>query len=61
MKAQKWDSQKGEKFLADSSSALFVAFIENQAVAFLTANRLQRFNKRARKFCCMKLASMKSF
>jgi ribosomal protein S18 acetylase RimI-like enzyme len=41
-----WDSQQGEKFLNDSNNALFVAFLENQAVGFLTANRLQRFDKR---------------
>ena len=41
-----WDSQQGEKFLKDSNNALFVAFLENQAVGFLTANRLQRFDKR---------------
>ncbi len=41
-----WDSQQGEKFLKDSNNALFVAFLENQAVEFLTANRLQRFDKR---------------
>jgi ribosomal protein S18 acetylase RimI-like enzyme len=41
-----WDSQQGEKFLKDSNNALFVAFFENQAVGFLTANRLQRFDKR---------------
>ncbi|MFZ1042061.1 MAG: GNAT family N-acetyltransferase [Anaerolineales bacterium] len=41
-----WDSQQGEKFLKDSNNVLFVAFLENQAVGFLTANRLQRFDKR---------------
>ena len=41
-----WDSRQGEKFLNDSNNALFVAFLENQAVGFLTANRLQRFDKR---------------
>ena len=41
-----WDLQEGAKFLEDSSNALFVAFFENQAVGFLTANRLQRFDKR---------------
>jgi ribosomal protein S18 acetylase RimI-like enzyme len=41
-----WDSQQGEKFLKDSNNALFVAFLENQAVGFLSANRLQRFDQR---------------
>ena len=41
-----WDLQEGAKFLKDSSNALFVAFLENQAVGFLTANRLQRFDNR---------------
>ncbi|MGD0611790.1 MAG: GNAT family N-acetyltransferase [Anaerolineales bacterium] len=41
-----WDSRQGEKFLKDPSNALFVAFLENRAVGFLTANRLQRFDKR---------------
>src|ERR1700690_4008220 len=41
-----WDSQEGTKFLKDSNNVLFVAFLENQAVGFLTANRLQRFDKR---------------
>jgi len=41
-----WDAPQGEKFLKDASSALFVAFIKDQAVGFLTANRLQRFDQR---------------
>ena len=41
-----WDLQQGEKFLNDPNNALFVAFIENKALGFLTANRLQRFDKR---------------
>jgi len=41
-----WNSQQGEKFLTDSHNALFVAFLKDQAVGFLTANRLQRFDKR---------------
>jgi ribosomal protein S18 acetylase RimI-like enzyme len=41
-----WDLQQGAKFLKDSNNALFVAFLENQAVGFLTANRIQRFDKR---------------
>ena len=41
-----WDWQQGEKFLKDPNNALFVAFIENKALGFLTANRLQRFDKR---------------
>jgi GNAT superfamily N-acetyltransferase len=41
-----WDSHEGMKFLNDPNNALFVAFLEDQAVGFLTANRLQRFDKR---------------
>jgi ribosomal protein S18 acetylase RimI-like enzyme len=41
-----WDPQQGEKFLKDPNNALWVAFLENKAVGFLTANRLQRFDKR---------------
>src|SRR6202142_3357231 len=41
-----WDSREGKKFLKDSNNALFVAFLENQAVGFLSANLLQRFDKR---------------
>ena len=41
-----WDARHGHKFLEDPNNALFVAFIENRAVGFLTANRLQRFDQR---------------
>lgn len=41
-----WNLQQGQKFLTDSHNALFVAFLKDQAVGFLTANRLQRFDKR---------------
>ena len=41
-----WDSHQGEKFLKDPNNALLIAFMENKAVGFLTANRLQRFDKR---------------
>lgn len=41
-----WDLQQGAMFLKDSNNALFVAFLDNQAVGFSTANRLQRFDKR---------------
>jgi GNAT superfamily N-acetyltransferase len=41
-----WDPQHGAAFLRDSSSALFLAFSGEQAVGFLTANRLQRFDAR---------------
>lgn len=41
-----WDLQEGQNFLSNPDNALFVAFWEGQAAGFLTANRLQRFDKR---------------
>jgi len=41
-----WDLQQGDKFLNDPHNALFVAFLKDRAVGFLTANLLQRFDKR---------------
>lgn len=41
-----WDKLQGQKFLAKSDNALFVAFLDKQAVGFVTCYRLQRFDKR---------------
>jgi len=46
-----WDTQQGKKFIANPDNALFVAYLDNQIVGFLTAHRLQRFdNKKAEVF-----------
>lgn len=41
-----WDKEEGAKFLSDPDAALFVAFVDGAAVGFLTAYRLQRFDRR---------------
>lgn len=41
-----WDLEEGQKFLSNNDNALFVAFENDRAVGFLTAHRLQRFDKR---------------
>jgi len=41
-----WDIEQGRKFLENSDNAVFVAVWEQKAVGFLTAYRLQRFDKR---------------
>lgn len=41
-----WDAVEGEKFLNDENNALFIAFYEDKMAGFLSANKLQRFDKR---------------
>ena len=41
-----WDVKQGELFLQDKNNALFIAFLKDQMVGFVTAHRLQRFDKR---------------
>jgi len=41
-----WDSEQGKLFLKDKSNALFVAFVEDVAVGYLSAHRLQRFDSK---------------
>ena len=41
-----WDSEQGKKFIGNDDNALFIAFWEEKASGFLTAHRLQRFDKR---------------
>lgn len=41
-----WDSEQGEQFIGNNDNALFIAFWEGKASGFLTAHRLQRFDKR---------------
>jgi len=41
-----WDSEQGTDFLSNDQNALFVAYWQNEVVGFLTAHRLQRFDKR---------------
>jgi ribosomal protein S18 acetylase RimI-like enzyme len=41
-----WDSEQGKRFIENSDNALFIAFWEENAAGFLTAHRLQRFDKR---------------
>jgi len=43
---QTWDHEQGAKFLANPDNALFVGFWDDTAAGFLSANRLQRFDKR---------------
>jgi len=44
-----WDGEQGERFIENHDNALFVAFWEEKASGFLTAHRLQRFDKRKAK------------
>lgn len=41
-----WDELQGKKFLANPDNALFLGLIDDQPVGFLTAHRLQRFDRR---------------
>lgn len=41
-----WDNEQGKKFLENKDNAFFLAFWESRRVGFLTAHRLQRFDKR---------------
>ncbi len=41
-----WDEIEGKKFVSDSNNGLFLAFVDNKVVGFLTAHRLQRLDKR---------------
>ncbi|HBS47813.1 TPA: GNAT family N-acetyltransferase [Candidatus Dependentiae bacterium] len=41
-----WDSEQGKRFIGSDDNALFIAFWEGKAAGFLTAHRLQRFDKR---------------
>jgi ribosomal protein S18 acetylase RimI-like enzyme len=41
-----WDVEQGEKFLANDDNALFVAYWDGLVAGFLSAHRLQRFDKR---------------
>lgn len=45
-KEKVWDKKEGEKFLKNAANALWVAFSGEEAVGFITAHRLQRFDKR---------------
>lgn len=42
----KWDSNEGKKFLANTDNLLLIGYLENAAAGFLSAHRLQRFDKR---------------
>jgi ribosomal protein S18 acetylase RimI-like enzyme len=39
-----WDKEQAKLFFADKNNALFVAFLNEKVVGFLTAYRLQRFD-----------------
>lgn len=41
-----WDRQQGELFFSDPNNALFVAEDHHTIVGFLSAHRLQRFDRR---------------
>jgi len=41
-----WDEAQGQKYLDDKNNALFVANVGDEIVGYLTAHRLQRFDKR---------------
>ena len=41
-----WDVELGAKFLLNGDNALYVAYWQGEAVGFLTAYRLQRFDAR---------------
>ena len=45
-KDKKWDIKQGKKFLENLDNALFLAFQGKEAVGFIIAHRLQRFDKR---------------
>lgn len=41
-----WNKTEGKKFISNKDSVLFLARLENVIIGFLTAYRLQRFDKR---------------
>jgi ribosomal protein S18 acetylase RimI-like enzyme len=41
-----WDREQGRRFVGNDDNALFIALWEGHAAGFLTAHRLQRFDKR---------------
>jgi ribosomal protein S18 acetylase RimI-like enzyme len=41
-----WDPDEGQKFLSNPDNAFFVAKYDGVIAGFLTAHRLQRFDKR---------------
>ena len=41
-----WEQGQAVQFLANEDNALFLAFEETEVIAFLTAHRLQRLDKR---------------
>jgi ribosomal protein S18 acetylase RimI-like enzyme len=43
---KKWDEQQGNIFLSDQNNLFLLAFEDDKPVGFLTAHRLQRFDKR---------------
>jgi GNAT superfamily N-acetyltransferase len=43
---KKWDEQQGNIFLSDQNNLFLLAFEKEIPVGFLTAHRLQRFDKR---------------
>ena len=43
---KKWSQKEGNKFLTDKNNLLLLAFENDKPVGFLTAHRLQRFDKK---------------
>ncbi|HET7034714.1 MAG TPA: GNAT family N-acetyltransferase [Thermomicrobiaceae bacterium] len=41
-----WDAEQGERFLRDPENLLVVAFCSDQPCGFVSAHRLQRFDRR---------------
>jgi GNAT superfamily N-acetyltransferase len=55
-----WDLEEREKFLSNPDNILLVAFWKDQAVGFLTANRLQRFDNRKAEVLLYEVGVLKS-
>lgn len=56
-----WDEEQGRKFLENPDNVLFVAFWEGKAAGFLTAHRLQRFDKRKAEILLYEIGVNESF
>jgi GNAT superfamily N-acetyltransferase len=41
-----WDKEQGSKFLGNPDNALFLGFLDDVVAGFLTAHRLQRFDRK---------------
>ncbi len=56
-----WDVEEGIRFLSNRDNALFVAFWNDEMVGFLSAHRLQRFDRRKAEVLLYEIAVLEKF